>query len=399
MRTFLTSLGVFQGIFLLVILVGAGNALSGGIQESFSGFANNSAFVFPNLTSKAYQGFERGRRWSLSLTDLDVIQKSIPGIAHAVPRLHARWSEKVLRGEFSGNFNIYGDQPNYIHVEQLNIIQGRWLNEIDIREKRKVCVVGNKVLETLFEDDEDPMGQYIRIGGSFYQVVGSFDAQSSINMGGRKEETIMLPITTVQQAFNRGDKVDYMCIIAKPQYQVSEIEAEAVALLKRRHHIHPDDEFAVGSFNVEKELRKFLRLFESIGMITLIVGLGILFSGIVGVGNIMIISIKERTKTIGLQRAIGATPMKILLPILIESISLTAFAGFLGLSLGVFLLEGISAAIAQDPAGAMFAANMQIDIIEAIYALLILIVGGLIAGAIPGKRALDISPVDALRDE
>ena len=401
LRSFMTAFGVFWGIFMLIVMSGAGRALENGIMDGVKAFATNSAFFWNERTSKPHEGFQRGRRWNYRNADIEYIRRNVPEIEYLSPRLFG-WQQSgdnTIRGERTGSFNIYGDYPDYFRIDRWTPLEGRLLNEIDILQKRKVCVIGERVREVMFASDENPVGQYLKRSGVYFQVVGVIHPETRINIGGgRKEETIIIPFTTMQTAYNYGDVIHFFSVTAKPGYQVSHLEEKLIRILKERHKIAPDDLQAVGSFNIEKEFKKFSMLFLGIQGLTWIVGIGTLLAGVIGVSNIMLVIIKERTQEIGIQRAIGATPGKVILHIVAESVFLTVLAGYIGLSLGVSALELLNR-ILLTAGDEMFFRRPEVNLNMALAALTVLVISGIFAGLIPARRAVRIKPIDAIRDE
>lgn len=404
MRSFMTAFGVFWGIFMLIIMSGAGKALENGVMDGISAFASNSAFFWTEPTSEPYKGFQRGRRWNYKNTDIEYIKANISDVQYLSPRLFGPRTfsgDNTIRGKNSGAFNIYGDYPEFFKIDPWTPLQGRLINEIDMKQSRKVCNIGERVLEVLFEKDEDPIGEYVKINGIYFQVVGVIKGKTRVNIGGgRKTETIIMPFSTMQKTFNMGDNVHFFSVTSDPGVPVSKVETRLKELLKERHSISPDDLQAIGSFNIELEWKKFSGLFTGIQILTWIVGIGTLMAGVIGVSNIMIVIIKERTQEIGIQRAIGATPGKIITHIVAESVFLTVTAGYIGLSLGVGLLELLNMALQSNPnPDEVFFSRPEVSFQMAIGALSVLVVTGILAGLIPARRAVSIKPIDALRDE
>lgn len=401
LRSFMTAFGVFWGIFMLIIMSGAGRALENGVLEGVKGFATNSAFFWTERTSIPFEGFQRGRRWEYKNEDIQYIRQNISEVEYLSPRLFgwAQSGDNTVRGERSAAFNIYGDYPDYFKIDQWTPIKGRLLNKIDVQQKRKVCVIGERVEEVMFDKGEDPIGKYLKLSGVYFQVVGVIHPETRINIGGgKKEETIILPFSTMQTAYNYGNIIHFFSVTAKPWSSVSTMEEKLKNVLKERHKISPDDMQAVGSFNIEAEFKKFSALFLGIQVLTWIVGIGTLLAGVIGVSNIMLVIIKERTQEIGIQRAIGATPGKIILHIVAESVFLTVMAGYIGLSLGVGLLELLNKFL-ESAGDEMFFRHPQINFGMAVAALAVLVIAGIFAGMVPAQRAIRIKPIDALRDE
>ncbi len=403
LRSFMTAFGVFWGIFMLIIMSGAGKALENGVLDGVRAFATNSAFFWTERTSVPHAGFQRGRRWNYENSDMQYLRENVKEIEYLSPRLFGYQlnGNNTIRGERTGAFNIYGDYPEYYKIDQWSIVKGRFINKIDILQERKVCNIGDRVAELMFDKDEDPIGQYLKISGVYFQVIGVIHAETRINFGGKKEETIIIPFTTMQTAYNYGDQVHFFSVTSKKGTKVSELEEKLKKILKDRHKIAPEDLQAVGSFNIEKEFVKFSALFLGIQVLTWIVGIGTLLAGVIGVSNIMLVIIKERTQEIGIQRAIGATPATIIKHIVAESVFLTVMAGYIGLSLGVGLLELLNQILqkANSSGDGMFFRNPEINLTMALAALAVLVVSGIFAGLIPAKRAISIKPIDAIRDE
>jgi putative ABC transport system permease protein len=406
LRTILTAIGVGWGIFMLVIMLGSGAGLKNGAYDGMGGFATNSAFVWAQSTTKPYKGFKKGRYYNFTNSDTKALKEQIPELELLAPRLQPRFwqgaENNVIRGLKTGAFNIFGDYPEYNKIDPMNIIQGRYINDEDIASKRKVAVIGVRVRDVLFNPDENPIGQYIRIKGVYFMVVGVFRSQHNGGWAEWQETTVDLPLTTLQQTYNYGDAVGWYGLTSRADVSVSVVEEKVKDLLRRRHSIAPDDKEAIGSENVEKEFKKMNVLFLGINVLIWFVGIGTLLAGMIGVSNIMLIIVRERTKEIGIQRAIGATPSKIISQIVMEAVFLTSVAGYLGLMFGVLLIEGLNKVLASQPGandgGAMFT-RPEVNFNVAVTALLILIVCGIFAGLIPAKRAVSIKPIDALRYE
>jgi len=403
MRSFMTAFGVFWGIFMLIVMSGTGRALENGVMDGIKAFASNSAFFWTEPTSKPYDGFQRGRTWNYKNTDIEYIRTHISDVEYLSPRLfgaNTRDGDNTIRGKKTGAFNVFGDYPDFFKIDPWTPIKGRLINKIDILQNRKVCNIGERVVEVMFDEEEDPIGEYIKINGVYFQVVGVVHAETRVNIGGgRKEETIIIPFTTMQKTYNHGDVVHFFSVTSDPGVPVSKVETRLKELLKERHHIAPDDLQAIGSFNIEVEWKKYTGLFTGIQILTWIVGIGTLLAGVIGVSNIMLVIIKERTQEIGIQRAIGATPGNIIKHIVAESVFLTVMAGYIGLTLGVGLLELLNIALEAGAEDEVFFRNPEISFTMAVAALAVLVLSGIVAGLIPAKRAVSIKPIDAIRDE
>lgn len=402
MRSFMTAFGVFWGIFMLIIMSGAGKALENGVLDGVKAMATNSAFFWTERTSQPYKGFQRGRRWDYKNADMQYIRANLDDMEYLSPRLFGPNSysgDNTIRGSRTGAFNIYGDYPDYFKIDPWTPVKGRLLNEIDMLQNRKVCIIGERVAEVMFDPNEDPIGEYLKINGVYFQVVGVVHPETRINIGGgQKNEAIMIPFSTMQRTYNMGDVVHFFSVTSAPGVPVSQLENRLKTLLKERHSVAPNDMQAIGSFNIEVEWKKYNALFSGIQILTWIVGIGTLLAGIIGVSNIMMVIIRERTQEIGIQRAIGATPGKVMLHIVMESVFLTVLAGYIGLALGVGLLELLSMAL-ETGSDEMFFRRPEVSFKMAVSALTVLVFAGIFAGMIPARRAIRIKPIDAIREE
>jgi putative ABC transport system permease protein len=400
MRSTLTAFGVFWGIFMLVALAGAGNGLENGISKQFEGFATNAAFMWTENTTVPYKGFKKGRNWSLDNDDMIALRYHVPEIEYLVPRLQA-WRQSgtnnVVYKDKYGSFQIQGDYPDLTKVEPIKMSHGRFLNAIDIQQNRKVCVIGSRVEEVLFNKGVNPVGQYIRVSGVYFQIVGVTSPEGNIQIGYDKKESVHLPFTTVQATFNYGDIVHFFSFTAKKQYLVSDVENRIIDILKKRNDIAPEDQGAVGHINIERQFKMMSYLFMGIHILIYLVGLGTLLAGVIGISNIMLVIVKERTQEIGIKRALGATPFDIIKQILMESTLLTLTAGYAGLILGILLNELMGRVLTGGISEVFL--NPGIDLKSGLYALLILVVAGALAGMLPANRAVKVKPIDAIREE
>jgi putative ABC transport system permease protein len=401
-RTFFTAFGVFWGIFMLIIMMGAGEGLYNGASQDLGDMSTNSVFMWTRRTTMPYKGFPRGRFYRFNNDDTQAIKDNIPELEYIAPRLQG-WggdgTNNVVRGERTGGFQIQGDYPEINIIDPVNVTQGRFINYNDINEKRKVAVIGIRIFDEMFEPDENPIGEYLQIQGVYFKVVGLFKSKKGNQQATQENQAIFIPFTTLQKVYNYGNTVGWYSMTAKKDVPVSVLEEKAKELLRKRHSIHPDDKRAVGSFNMEKQWNKMTNLFKGIRGLVWIVGLGTLLAGVIGISNIMLIVVKERTKEIGIQRAIGAPPKVIITQIIVESVILTGFAGYFGLALGVGLLELINYALTSSGGNSNMFANPEVDFGSAMWALGALVVSGMFAGLIPAWRAVSIKPIDALRDE
>ena len=404
LRTFLTAFGVFWGIFLLMLLLGSGNGLKHGIDAGFSGAATNSFFVWGMRTSKPFAGLLAGRSIEFTNADVEELRRQVPEAKVIAPRLQLggfRGGATVTRGIHTGAYTVMGDMPEIATIQSLAVSRGRFLNQIDIADKRKVAVIGNRVREVLFEADEDPIGQGIRINGIEFQVVGLFRSRQSGNDGERDAETVFVPFSTFQQAFNAANEVHWYAVTAAPGVDVARVEEKVLDLLRTRHKVSPQDNRGIGHFNLEEEYAKIQGLFTGIKLLMWIVGVGTLAAGAIGVSNIMLIIVRERTKELGLRRAIGATPWKVQGQIVFEAVILTLGSGLLGLSAGVGVLELVNRLLPGAGASGepqMFQ-NPSVTFEVALQALAVLVVSGVLAGFAPARRAVAITPMAALRSD
>lgn len=403
LRTLLTAFGVFWGIFMLIVMLGSGRGLKNGVTSDFGDFATNSCFMWTQRTSIPYKGFPRNRNFNFNNEDIKALRDNIPEIELLAPRLQGggfRGDDNVVRGLKSGAFTINGDYPDWNRIDPVTITSGRFLNENDILGLRKVAVLGNKVVDILFKPGEVPLDQYIRINGVYFKVIGTFKpANSNVNFGGDKEQTIFMPFTTLQKTYNYGNVVGWFAMTSKEGIQASVVEDKAIALLARRHSVSPLDKEALGHFNMENEYKKMVGLFAGINGLIWLVGIGTLLAGVIGISNIMLVIVKERTKEIGIRRALGARPSNIIGQIITESIFLTSVAGYFGLVVGVALLEGINYLLVNSGGESSMFKRPEVDFNVAMIALFILVISGALAGLIPARRAVSIKPIDALRDE
>ena len=399
LRTFLTCFGVYWGVFMLVVMMGSGNGLRNGVLSEFNGTATNSFFLWAQRTTKPYKGMQPGRDFNYTQEDFRVLQ-NVPEFEVVAPQNQlGRYGGTVnaIRGLKSNGAGVNGVYPIINKIQSIRIKEGRWLNNNDIKDKRKVAVIGKRIRDVLFKQDENPIGEYVQIQGVYFRVIGCTEPSSS--GGGAEEEaqTIYIPFTAFNQAFNYGDLVGWFSVKSKDGVPASEAEKKAIALLKERHKIAPDDDRAIGHWNMEVQFKKMSGLFSGIEGLVWVVGIGTLFAGIIGVSNIMLIIVKERTREIGVKRALGATPILIVGQIILESVFLTAMAGYIGLVVSVGLLELISSSLPNDSTS-MFQ-RPGVDLNVALIALSILVGAGALAGLIPARKAITISPVDALRAE
>ena len=400
-RTLLTAFGVFWGIAILVLLLALTNGLKNGVTADFGNFATNSMFMWTQGTSKPYKGLPKGRYFNYKIDDVAAIKSQIPNIKYVSPRNQLggfRGANNVIRGTKTGAFEIYGDYPEYIKQQPMDILQGRFISYSDIQTKRKICVIGTGVVKGLYDKDEDILGTYIKINGVNFMVVGTFKMSNSQGDDEQDASTIYIPFTTFGQAFNRGDNVGWMAITAEDDVTITSIKHQVFDLMKFRHKVDPTDERAIGHFDLSEQFERINGLFTILSIVGYFVGALVLMSGIIGISNIMLIVVKERTKEIGVRRALGASPWTIKSQILQESLILTILSGMVGISFAALVIWVMNTIL--DNAGDVENfANPSVSMQVVFTALIILVVSGVLAGLIPANSATKMKPVDALRIE
>lgn len=400
-RTFLTAFGVFWGITILVLLLALTNGLKNGVLKDFGDFATNSMFMWTQGTSKPYKGLPKGRYFNYKIDDVAAIKSQVPNLKYVSPRNQLggfRGANNVIRGTKTGAFEIYGDYPEYIKQQPMDIIQGRFISYSDINAKRKVCVIGTGVVKGLYDKDEEILGTYIKVNGVNFLVVGTFKMSNSQGNGEEESSTIYIPFTTFGQAFNRGERVGWMAITAVDGIPITTIKQQVFDLMKARHKIHPEDDRAIGHFDLSEQFERVSGLFSILTFVGYFVGALVLMSGIIGISNIMLIVVKERTKEIGVRRALGASPWMIKSQILQESLILTILSGMVGISFAAFAIWVMNSILDSVGPVENFA-NPSVSMQVVFTALIILVVSGVLAGLIPANSATKMKPVDALRIE
>lgn len=394
-RTFLTAFGVFWGIFMLVLLMGGGKGLESMLAENFAGFATNSGFIGSSRTSEPYKGFRKGRWWSMDIDDVERIRQSVSEVDIVTP-LISKWGCTAMNDSKQISVTVKGIHPEYDVIENPEIKYGRSINKVDISLGRKVCILGSRIVEELYIGDDNPCGKFIQIDGVFYKIVGiSGKGSEGMSINGNPETSVIIPFTTIQKAYNRGKKIDLLCFTARKGYNISEVQDKVESILKRFHSISPTDTQAVIKVNAEAIFNMIDSLFNGVSILVWLIGLGTLISGAIGVSNIMVVTVKERTTEIGIRRAIGATPTDILTQIMSESIVLTLIAGFSGITFAVLCLQGLENIAHETSPESTF----QISFGIAVGATFMLATLGIISGLAPAFRAMAIKPVDAMREE
>ncbi|WP_423819920.1 ABC transporter permease [Salinimicrobium sp. TIG7-5_MAKvit] len=401
-RTVLTAFGVLWGIFILVILLAAGKGLENGVKQGFGGMATNSMFMWTQVTSKPYKGLPKGRRYNFKIDDVAAIKREVPNMRFVSPRNQLGGfggGNNVTRGLNTGAFNVYGDYPEIIQQEPMDITSGRFINYSDINDKRKVAVIGEGVRTTLYEPGEEVLGSYIKVSGVNFMVIGTYKKKGNNGNAEENQKQIYVPFTAFSQAFNMGNNVGWMAITAQDGSSITNLKGDVIEVIKTRHSIHPEDDRAVGNFDLFEEFNKINGLFVALKGVAYFVGILVLLSGIIGIINIMLIVVKERTNEIGVRRALGATPWAIRGQILMESIFLTIISGMAGIVLATGVIALMNKALSGMDTSEMMFLNPSVNLGVVITALAILIISGLLAGLIPAQNAIKIKPVDALRTE
>ena len=396
-RSLLTGFGVFWGIFMLMLLTGGGQGLKQLLINNFDGFAQNTCIIATSSTSKPYKGFKKGRSWNLEYADVDRLRNLVPELETISPTV-SLWGKSVSRDDNDySRAVVKGVRADYANIETPDLMYGRYLNAADNAQERKVCVIGKRVYENLFPEGGDPCGKRIRIDGNYYSVIGvDWKDGNGININGRASDAVSIPINLAKRAYNLGNTVHLMCFTAKEGITMSDITPRVREVVSRAHYIDPTDEQALFLLNTQLIFGIIDNLFKGINFLIWLIGLGTLLAGVIGVSNIMMVSVKERTTEIGIRRAIGATPRQILGQIISESIVLTLVAGMLGIVFSVLILAGVELGMTTD---GILKAPFQVPFGTAVMAALLLTVLGVLAGLMPASRAMQIKPVDAMRDE
>ncbi len=395
-RSLLTGFGVFWGIFMLLFLMGGGQGLKQLIMSNFEGFATNTGILISSQTTVPYKGFKEGRYWRLSYTDVDRLRLMMPELETVTPVINTGGREAVY-GTGSTSVSVRGIYANYHKIEEPKIRYGRYLNETDILQERKVCVIGKRIYKELFPDGGDPCGKFIRVGPVYYQIVGVDFSSGNISIGGRADQTVFIPLPLAQKIYNRGSNVDIICTAAYSGIRMSDLEPRMRQIIAKQHAFDPADKQAMVIINTEQMFALVDNLFKGVNFLIWLVGLGTILAGVIGVSNIMMVTVRERTTEIGIRRAIGATPRDILSQIILESIALTLVAGSFGIVFAVQLLRLMETVVRLNPDNPP--ADFQIGFWLAVAAALLLTLLGVVAGLAPASRAMAIKPVDAMRDE
>ncbi|UOQ66133.1 ABC transporter permease [Hymenobacter volaticus] len=395
LRTFLTAFGVFWGIFMLVLLLGAGKGMENGIWKEFGGGAMNSLFVGTGKTSLPWQGMKPGREIKFANDDLNAIRQQVDGIEILASRNRLYGEYTIVNGTKNGSYQVYGANAEFFQLNGEKLARGRLLNPLDGVERRKVMVLGEKVHKVLF-GDSNGIGKFVQVKGVFFKVVGTF---TSTGNNGRNEERAFVPFSTFQTTFNQYNQVHNMVMSSRKGTPVKELEEQVRTLMAVRHKFDPADKQAIYLENNEEEVARFEGLFTGIKLFVSVIGVLTLVAGVVGVSNIMLIIVQERTREIGVRKALGATPLSIISMIVQESVVITSVSGYMGLLAGVAILDAIRYALEQAGGTTSYFDHPEVNIGVALSATALLVVAGAIAGLVPAMKAANVKPIEALRAE
>ena len=402
LRTSLTAFGVFWGIFMLTVLLGAGTGLENGVIEGFPRVTNSVYIWIQGTTQVPYQGLPIGRQIRLEAADVKAIQDNVPSVSF----IRGQNSVGIWDGtppytkykDKNGTFYVQGTHAGMTNINSMRIIEGRSINETDDNERRKVAIIGTRVKTQLFDEGVNPLGENITISGISFTVIGVFKSLADGNQQ-QEEEKIYIPNDTLRYAFNQVGWVGSFVVIPQPGLHARIAEQDVKKYLAEIKKVSPDDVGVFGSFNLQNEFDKIQGLFTGIEVFSWMVAIGTIMAGAIGVGNIMLIVVKERTREIGLRKALGATPTSIVAMIVQESIFITAIAGYMGLVVGVFLLEGVSNVLEASGGGSGMFRRPEVDFGTAISALVVLVISGFLASLMPAAKAAAVNPIVALQDE
>tara|TARA_A200000113_G_scaffold82632_1_gene73450 strand:- start:1837 stop:3111 length:1275 start_codon:yes stop_codon:yes gene_type:complete len=399
-RTIITTIGVFWGIFIYIALAGSATGLENGFDDAFSGLSKNSMGVWVQSTSIPYKGFEEGRSFPFRLSDVDYLKDRVPEIEYISPGLQAGAFSgsppRVTRGIKSDNFNLFGNFPTQANISVIKIYDGgRYINDEDIKYERKVAVIGEGTQERLFDQDEDPIGKNIIINDVNFKVVGI--EKFSEGQGFGSDSDITIPYTTFARMYNRGDRFGFMFLSGYDYVNPKKLEETVLDNLKVLKTVSPDDDRAFGSFNIGSLFESIIKFSSGMIFLSLVVGIATIFAGVIGIGNIMLIAVKERTNELGIRRALGATPGQVKVQIVLESVFLTIIAGIIGVIVGALLLFLINIGTANLEDFPFTNPTVPLAIVFGAFATMVTL--GTLIGLIPAERAVSIKPIEALREE
>jgi len=402
LRTFLTMIGVGWGMFLYVVLLGSAKGMENGFDKLFSGFATNSIFLWAQNTSIPYEGFPKGRDVNLKLSDVEVLKRKISDIDYISPQ-NSRGSftgtpgESMSRNGKNATYSLTGDYPIGNKISEKKLIFGRYINDADVSGNKSVAVIGEEVYNNFFDSKkkENPLGESINVKGLFFNVIGVFRVRKG--GGFENDRTVFIPLSTYTKMYNAGEQIDMFAIVSKPNVDVNSVEERVKTELKAKNQVSPEDTNAFGSFNLGKEFKKLTGFLTGMQLLTIIVGTLTILAGVIAISNILLITVKERTKEIGIRRALGAKPSEVRNQILLESVVITLSSGILGFILGIFVLM-IFNSLTQNQDEFPFY-NPTVNYTNVFAAMSVMVILGLIIGMIPAQRAVKIRPIEALRSE
>ncbi|KFF24574.1 ABC transporter permease [Chryseobacterium vrystaatense] len=402
LRTFLTMIGVGWGMFLYVSLLGAAKGVENGFDKLFSGFATNSIFLWAQKTSIPYDGFPKGREVHLKLSDMDMLKRKITAIDYISPQ-NARGSftgtpgESMSRNGKNGTYSLTGDYSIGNKISEKKLIFGRYINDADVMGNKNVVVIGEEIYKNFFDakKKENPVGKQVNIKGIFFNVIGVFRVKKG--GGFENDQTAFIPLSTYTKMYNAGEQIDMFAIVSKPNANVNGVEEGVKQVLKTKNKVSPEDTNAFGSFNLGKEFKKLTGFLTGMQLLTIIVGTLTILAGVIAISNILLITVKERTKEIGIRRALGAKPAEVRNQILLESVVITLSSGILGFMCGIFVLIILNALTQNQDEFPFY--NPTVNYGNVFGAMAVMVVLGLIIGMIPAQRAVKIRPIEALRSE
>jgi putative ABC transport system permease protein len=398
LRVFLTALGVFWGMLMLTLLLGFGAGLQNGVSRDFLGLAKHAVFIRADKTQLAYEGQGPGRQIKLTNDDIDMV-RTMPGVSVVAPRLNfGNWGDgqNVVAGAKTANVVVGGTTPDYPLIEPVALLSGRHLNWGDQNDERKVAVIGQNARRVLW-GEENPVGRSLTYRGIYFQIVGELRSTRTGPQADRIDNSMFVPLSTAQRAFNQRGMVTWATVALEPEAPTADVEKEMVSRLRKRHRVHPDDPQAIRSFNLAAEFRRLTNMFFGIRVFVWFVGIATLLAGVLGVGNILLITVKERTQELGIRKALGATPKSIVRMVVAESLVLTSLAGYAGIIVGVALLEVASRVTANMPQAPLNDPEVDLKVVLGSGAILLL--GGFLAAIMPARHAARLHPVEALRAE
>lgn len=391
-RTAMTAFGIFWGTAILALLIGGSEGLKHFMSRTFEGFATNAAIIMPGRTTKSYAGFNKGMSVNLNLQDAVNIRRALPDLDRSSAVIFK--GVKALHGRNSSNTQLLGVEKDYDKIFEPIIYEGRFINEADDANSRKVCVIGKKVAEELF-DSGSALGKDIQLNGIYYKVIGVIGQISEIEVGGKMDESVIIPYNSMRLSYNLGDRVDIFMMTFRDGYKPADYEKLLRHIIASNHPIAPDDDGAFNYFNISEQFEMVDNVFTGISLLALFVGMGTLLSGIIGVGNIMWIIVRERTHEIGVRRAIGAKPRDIIIQILSESMVLTMVAGISGIVFATIAL-GVADASSAESNGVL---GFQLSFSQATGILATFFIFGSVAGIIPSMKAMRIKPIEAINEK